>query len=887
MTMSPEAAALHDNADAVASAARTTRTWVDEVRGNAQSIANEADSLLADARRTEALARRLSRSATRRMCVGVYGASQQGKSYLVSVLARPPGEAALKVRFADQTRDFVTEINPQGGKESTGLVTRFTTAPREDASDPAHPVDLVLLTETDFVKILANSFQSDFDQNNVKITPPRGETIRTILAEVEKQRARSVVAPHLDDIAVADLSEYLQRNFRNRWHEIEPVGYWSRAIELAAYLPLDARARMFSVLWGGVDEFTALYRLLAGALERLGHPTEVVTAIGALIPRGSSIIDVGTLLHQLATPEDEKDTLSVRTRTNGGMGEPVAVPRALLTALIAELHVTMDVQPWDMFGHTDLLDFPGARSRGKLLELPPEPDKRAEEVRELLLRGKVAYLFQRYAEERELTAMLLCMGNKPNEVKDLGVLVRQWIELTHGATSAARRKVPTALFLVLTMMDLEIVRRAGEDDEAITRKWDIRLGTSLLEPYQRDGWVTDFDGGPFRNVMLLRNPNFDQPHLVEYKTVPGTTEWVRPLVEIGVSKQDPGYLGKVERAFVESPMVGRHVADPRAAWDAMFVLNDGGVRAIVERLTAVSRPELKLEQVRQRLHEGSASLHGSLKRFYHGDDEQARLEKEAALKQLRKDMGSAFVPRGFRPFARFLAHLMVNERDLREIATNVGAMRIEEEQAAPVLDSIFDTPEETVARPRSDRAAVFAKAVLSHWIAQLRRLPQEKALLAHFQLEARVVNDLVDQLVIGAERLKLAEALGDAVRQETELAALRWREVEGRIVAIAVFRINAYVAELGFQDVPLELRPGFPETAPTPERRIFAPPPDPARTPPKLGDAPQAFERQRFIDWGIGFLALGTANLNFDGGRELTGPQNRALGEILQRLGVD
>ena len=104
-------------------------------------MANEADSLIAEARRTESLARKLARSAGRRMCVGVYGASQQGKSYLVSVLARPPGKSELRTRFGEETRDFVREINPQGGKESTGLVTRFSTVPSGGDTDPKQPND--------------------------------------------------------------------------------------------------------------------------------------------------------------------------------------------------------------------------------------------------------------------------------------------------------------------------------------------------------------------------------------------------------------------------------------------------------------------------------------------------------------------------------------------------------------------------------------------------------------------------------------------------------------------------------------------------------------------------------------------------------------------------
>ena len=58
------------------------------------------------------------------MCVGVFGPSQAGKSYLVSILASRDGRP-LQARFADKTYDFLREINPPGNRESTGLVTRF------------------------------------------------------------------------------------------------------------------------------------------------------------------------------------------------------------------------------------------------------------------------------------------------------------------------------------------------------------------------------------------------------------------------------------------------------------------------------------------------------------------------------------------------------------------------------------------------------------------------------------------------------------------------------------------------------------------------------------------------------------------------------------------
>ena len=78
-----------------------------------------------DFRRFGRRAARLRAAAERPMCVAVFGASQAGKSYLVSSLATRPGEPLLAA-YGDQRLNFLQDLNPPGGKESTGLVSRFT-----------------------------------------------------------------------------------------------------------------------------------------------------------------------------------------------------------------------------------------------------------------------------------------------------------------------------------------------------------------------------------------------------------------------------------------------------------------------------------------------------------------------------------------------------------------------------------------------------------------------------------------------------------------------------------------------------------------------------------------------------------------------------------------
>jgi hypothetical protein len=74
--------------------------------------------------RSRLAARKLKGSSVRAPCVGVFGPSQAGKSYLVSALSKG-SQSSLKVKLGSEYVDFLQKINPGGGRESTGVVTRF------------------------------------------------------------------------------------------------------------------------------------------------------------------------------------------------------------------------------------------------------------------------------------------------------------------------------------------------------------------------------------------------------------------------------------------------------------------------------------------------------------------------------------------------------------------------------------------------------------------------------------------------------------------------------------------------------------------------------------------------------------------------------------------
>lgn len=866
------------------------RAWIGDVASTAPSVANEAHALVTTTRRAENLARRLTGAAGRRTCVGVFGPSQAGKSYLVSTLACRPG-GTLTCDFAGTPKDFLRDINPPGDRESTGLVTRFTTT-RSAAVDPAFPVELRLLSETDLVKILANSYFSDFDANNLKIAAPNEAALRAVIAAADGEASATQIAAHLDEIVLFDLGEYFERYFSARIETLRQTGYWEAVIRLGSRLSLQGRSRLYAPLWGNIPELTSLFLHLAQGLEVLGHAPEARAAINALVPRDTSIIDVFTL-KRLRTPEDAADPIAVQPMSAGGAGAATQLPRALLASLVAELKIVMTETPWPFLAQTDLLDFPGARSREKMIEIASEPAEQIEQVRGLLLRGKIAYLFQRFTEERELTAMLLCMPNNPAEVKDLAAMVRGWIGLTHGDTPAERASVRNALFLVLTKFDLEFIEKGGETAETRRGKWDRRLYASFLELYGRDGWPGDWDGKPFANTLFLRNPGMKQEHLMDYAEVRRLPDGSDHLVEGGIAPAKAPLIAEYRDAFLSSEITAKHFANREAVWDAALSPNDGGISYLVDRLTATIDDRLKARQIGERLSEQARTLHSQFRRFYHADDDAGRQEKDKAIQALRRDLYKASEPQQFRPFLRLLAAMSLEDREIRECFLTVAALKPDhgvpvEEKAAVADDPWADDPWSDKApapaasdKPKAapllqDRPANFAQDLMNLWADKLRRLPQSAT---SFGVQGRLIEDLASELIVGANRLKLGVEIADSVRRQIQAANVRWDDVADRAASLASGVINNFIGDLGFTALPAGERPKRPKS----DIAIFSPPPSFTGLP-DLSDHRLRLEADYFIDWATALHSLALDNVSFNGGREIDDVQNARLGRILDAL---
>lgn len=856
--------------------AKESRQAVAWLQDNCELVGNECAALQKDMRHAARFFHKCEQAARRKMCVGVFGPSQSGKSYLISALARD-AKGSLLADFGGKSYDFITQINPEGGKESTGLVTRFTTTPPEGLSE-GFPIRLRLLTETDVARVLANTYYADCEHKEA----PQPEALTAALDALEVRAAQSPVsAGALSGDDLEDLRDYINKNFSSRPRvQMLQKGFWLRAVELAPRLGLEDRAQLLGLIWDNVPQFQSLYLQLCGALRDLGNPAEAGCPIEALIPRKTSIIDVA-LLHGLSEPATDMLTIL------GTEGRKASLPRAVVTALTAEITIHMREKPDDFFDHTDLLDFPGYRSRLKLENLNQELE-RPGTLENLFLRGKVAYLFERYCEEKELTSMLLCIGPGNQEVQDLPRAVYEWICSTHGENPAHRAGKAPALFFVLTKMDMEFEKKKGTP--SVETRWTTRLQSSLLDFFgKQHDWPENWDGShPFNNVFLLRNPNFRSEAIFSFD---GDKE-------SGIRPEQTLYVEEVRQAFLQSPLVQRHVAEPEIVWQAAMTLNDGGVALLRERLRPLCNPELKRRQITVSLDEKREQVLTKLTPFYKSDDREELRRRQEQLSRTLVALLARLAEKQL--FGEFLRALQVRDFDLYEICFRAG--QSPEQGAASVapapvvgarvsaddiLGDIFGDAQAVSAasaiqeedRAR-DTAAIFANLALEHWIGRLRDLAGDAEARNYFGLPAKELDQFCHELITAAARCKLRQNLETELRRSSAYSNMARERLVWKQVSLAADAINAFVDWLGFD-------PRFKDQAARTvlfggkSVSLFNPPPV-ITGEPHIAEEESPYDRLWYTDWLRALAYSVTANVDFDGRQTVNPEQNNRLRDILR-----
>ena len=538
--------------NAIRTLEQSIATATGAIDGSASESAPEAPQLLRD---LALRAKKLAGAWGRPPCLGFFGPSQAGKSFLVgALLSHELG--TLSVLTPGKELDFLKEINPAKGVESTGVVTRFSTQPAPKLTHGDFSCALLSL------ELVLESLATGF---LVECTSPAvdSERVERCLRDARLQAGAPAPAMYLEawDNVWHDLgTKYQDRHpYLNdlRRQSTLAGGAWKKDIKTVGGWLL-----VYSLLWGGpghAADLDSIFRLLVQGLDQVGHARQVEIGLQHVqaTSEGASIIDAGCL-NALGTSRTP-----VRLFAHDGQGgREVAVEPGVLSALIAEIRLPLKPVPGSLLEKVDILDFPGGRALKGIngfgrAELN---SGKLENAVEVYKRGKLTFLFEQFSLDREITGLVLCSpGPTKPEAVQLQTQVESWLRTRYGAaTPTAQHEVDEpSLFMALTKYDMSLgVLRSDNAKD----RWDSRVQESCVEFWAKgaSSWLTNWGqkGQPFANMYWIRNPYADQMQSLK----PG-----HPDFEV------------IKTGYMQSRAVQRHIKGFEDKWSAVEGEDDAGL----------------------------------------------------------------------------------------------------------------------------------------------------------------------------------------------------------------------------------------------------------------------------------------------------------------------
>ena len=331
--------------DALTQGIEQALEWLEDNRQQAPRLNMEADRLAVKLLRQHNKASVLARNTLSHCAIGLFGLAQAGKGYLIGALAASE-KGRLECALGNSVMDYASQLNPQ--QHTANLVMRFSG--QQQSSDSSWPVQLALLSETELVAVLAMQYAQQVEEAVSFDESQLGEKMQNVAMyrqpEVVEGISRGQMVALWDALTVS-----LARNGARDTH------FWPQAVELAPYLGVDDRARLFSLLWGEDRQLTALYRQLAHVLHHLSCVGEVLAPLSVLDEPSYSLLNSSGVSQFNATVDL---TFQVVPRHGGRSLAPVSVALAELTLLSREVLLPLYSAPREeLFSEVDLLDYPG------------------------------------------------------------------------------------------------------------------------------------------------------------------------------------------------------------------------------------------------------------------------------------------------------------------------------------------------------------------------------------------------------------------------------------------------------------------------------------------------------------------------------------------------
>ncbi len=636
--------------------------------------------------------RRIADSINENCSAAAYGESQVGKSYLMSSLLSTPNSPFV-ITNDGKEYSFIDDLNPSGGNisktESTGVITRFTINNKNERMKDF--VKITNLSVADILMLLLDSYYNDLkiDTNNIL----KYDEINKELHSLQYLWAgkTSAVQEVLTEDDVKDICDYISDVLGSNAIGIQHSDFRKIISSKIQYIHSDHWDKVFCLLWNKNQELSRLFTILINEFKKLEFRTEVYVPFDAVLREKGTLLKIEWLDSVCGVlSENLTDELYTDVYCPDGKLLAQSFDKSSLSAMIAELTFVLPneiANERKFLKKIDLLDFPGARSREKFKE---------QEIHNvlptILRRGKVAYLFNKYARSLKISSVLFCHHNDQKNEPTIGDIINTWIENNIGRTpneradNLVRTNGVSPMFFIATKFNIELERTKNDtihNVDALNEHWK-RFKTVIPEIIKPSTWFNNWvtTGGIFRseayqNVYLLRDFYWSWKNQVFDGYSDG--EIKSPELSIHQYEDYPDYFKNLRESFLQNSFVQTHFANPEESWNEVATVNSDGSKAIIRDLDAISnvldtaRKEKYLIEIKKIRDE----IVSKLNVYYEPEDkEQNNIRTRTIVGNIRRTLDLSI---GTRPetFGMIIDQIMLPVGDLRKIAYDIIVLKTE------------------------------------------------------------------------------------------------------------------------------------------------------------------------------------------------------------------
>lgn len=591
--------------------------------------------------------------------IAAFGESQKGKSYVISsLLARKGQQFMVNDPMTGETYNFVEQLNPiTRDTEATGVATRFTKS--YEVPNDSYPIMVKVLSIADMLQILCDTAYNDVKKHSVI---DREDIDDFMTAQERRYKGSPKVQDILDEDDIMNAREYVEEHVGiTKAKELLESCYFDVLARIIPYVQPREWPQLISKLWYDNSDITSLFIRMLQGYETLGFSKKVYIPISALLNTTTTLmsslclqkLDIASPTTGNSDPNMGTDLLTEDKKVVGGFS------KSILSSIAAEVVFQIPEETiaeelayntegilddgnrqrllskgWnkkvskEFLNTVDIIDFPGARTPLALQE-----EQITDELnKQMMLRGKVRYLFNKYNDERQINVLMLCHDHVQNASTVMPELMEQWVKQNMGSSARERtafldKSIVSPLFMIATKFNIDMshsVQKGGDDQ--IEKRWEDRYQKVLYEQVlQADSisWFKNWtERGGFKNTYLLRDykwSGINGNRLFEGFETSGTE----------TSEIDANFHQQLRQSFITSPYVNTFFEDPELAWDSAATMNNDGATRIIENLgiVAANAKESRLYKYISEIKGLHAQILQLMTEYYHDDDDESVLQK--------------------------------------------------------------------------------------------------------------------------------------------------------------------------------------------------------------------------------------------------------------------